>query len=59
MSRKGYGSPDNISLERVGCVELSGDLLRRSLLLPPRILTPANNEALLFIKLVAHPWLIE
>ncbi len=54
ISRRGYGCPDDISLERVGCVELSEDLLRRSLLLPPRILTLASNEALLFIKLVAQ-----
>ncbi len=54
ISRRGYGCPDDISLEGVGCVELSEDLLRRSLLLPPRILTLASNEALLFIKLVAQ-----
>jgi len=54
ISRRGYGCPDDISLEGVGCVELSEDLLRRSLLLLPRILTLASNEALLFIKLAAQ-----
>ncbi|MEM1611698.1 MAG: glycosyltransferase, partial [Sulfolobales archaeon] len=53
-SRRGHGCPDDISLEGVGCVELPEDLLRRALLLPPRILTLASREALLFIKLVAQ-----
>jgi len=55
ISRRGVGCPEALD-PGVECVEMDEDLLRRSLLLPTRILTAASREGLLFTKFLVQPW---